>query len=46
LIDAGYEGAFELDLWSDSTVRPNYDDLLAGCRSRFEALGLVAEPLT
>ena len=45
LVDAGYDGPFEFDLWSD-TGRPvaDYEGLLACCRGRFESFGLPVSP--
>ncbi len=42
-VEAGYEGPFEFDLWSD-VDRPasDYENLLVAIRSRFEAFGLDA----
>lgn len=42
-VDAGYDGPFEFDLWTESEAAPaDYDALLAACRARFESFTAVA----
>jgi sugar phosphate isomerase/epimerase len=43
MLETGYAGPVEFDLWSDED-RPasEYDDLLADCRSRFEAIAVAS----
>ena len=44
-VRCGYSGAFEIDLWSDAAAGADqYDDLLHGCRERFESLASEAAP--
>lgn len=37
-VQAGYEGHFEIDIWSEELWSSDYDALLRACRARFDAL--------
>lgn len=43
--DSGYDGFFEIDVWSEKVWESDYRDLISDCRSRFENLCRFREPV-